>query len=120
MTPVLYVAIGGAIGSVARYLLSGVVPSANGFPYGILSVNVTGCFVMGLLAGYKHGNQLSDSIALLTMTGFCGGFTTFSAFSQDTFELVLAKSYLSAILNVVASVLGGCCATYFGYFITRP
>lgn len=113
MGNILYVAIGGALGSVLRYLVS---ISLNGaFPYGTLTVNVVGCFLMGLLVGYgSFMGQLSEPARIFLMVGILGGFTTFSAFSFDVLALVergqMAQAATYAALSVVLSlfaVFGG-------------
>ncbi|MBO4963699.1 MAG: CrcB family protein, partial [Prevotella sp.] len=76
---ILLVAAGGAVGSVCRYLLSSVHVAS--FPWGTLTVNVLGSLLIGLLAGLSGRGILSPELKLLLVTGFCGGFTTFSTFA---------------------------------------
>jgi len=115
MIPLLQVALGGAIGASARYLTNvGVMRLVGpGYPYGTLVANVFGSFLMGVLVvalARRGGNELAP----LLMTGFLGGFTTFSAFSLDTLTLFergetgLAASYVvaSVALSLAAIVLG--------------
>ncbi|MBC7840690.1 MAG: fluoride efflux transporter CrcB [Gemmatimonadaceae bacterium] len=117
MRNVLLVALGGGVGSALRAMLvwgtAGRVGTA--FPLGVLLVNVLGCFVFGVAIRYGVGSSaMSDSTRLLITTGFCGGFTTFSAFSMDILEgleqgrTVMITTYvcLSVILGVLAMVAG--------------
>ncbi|MBA3645915.1 MAG: fluoride efflux transporter CrcB [Gemmatimonadaceae bacterium] len=103
----LYVALGGAVGSVLRYIIGGAVQRAThaGFPYGTLAVNVLGCFLIGfLIKTYMNAEPSSPTRALLVV-GFCGGFTTFSAFSSETLGLFEGGAYARAALYVGASLL---------------
>lgn len=106
-------ALGGALGTYLRYRV-GVwfrsQPWADGFPYGTLTVNVVGSFLLGtavvlLLERLPPGQ--GERWYLLVGTGFCGGFTTFSTFEYETFQLVRDGSLGLALLNVMVSVLGG-------------
>jgi fluoride exporter len=105
---VLAVAVGGAIGSVARYLVaigSGRLFGPN-FPWGILIINVTGSFLIGLLVGlFASKWVLPQSIRIFLTVGVCGGYTTFSTFSLDAVYLIERGSWLSSLAYVVASVL---------------
>lgn len=114
MTNVLLIAIGGAAGSVFRY---GVQKTFNtAFPMGTLSVNIIGCFLIGVLwAASLKG--LSETMRLLLMTGFCGGFTTFSAFTFESVQLMTTGRWTTFFLYTTASVAGGLLATFFGYKI---
>jgi CrcB protein len=118
MKAVLLVALGGAIGSVARYKLSGFVLHHTidwRFPAGTFAVNVIGCLVAGVLAGLaeKH-DLLSPDARLLLFTGLLGGFTTFSAFGLETMHLVKRGDLAMASANVVLSVLAGLAALWIG------
>jgi CrcB protein len=112
------IAAGGALGAVARYVLSGWVQQASGsatFPIGTLAVNVLGCFVIGVLS------QLAESRGLLTprsraflVVGILGGFTTFSSFANESMNLLRADEGLAAALNVGGSVVLGLLAVWLG------
>jgi CrcB protein len=112
----LMVALGGAIGAVARYGVNFAGSKFWGmnFPYGTLGVNIVGCFIMGLLVGlFALKEPVDPMLKLFLTTGVLGGFTTFSAFSLDTIMLyerkpILAVGYVAAsvILSVGACVLG--------------
>ncbi|WP_103350540.1 fluoride efflux transporter CrcB [Amycolatopsis sp. CA-128772] len=111
MTPVL-VALGGAAGSVLRYLTDRRVQQwrDSPFPFGTLTVNVAGSFVLGFLSGWLlHGAEPS-SVRALVAVGFCGGLTTFSTFGYETVRLFLEKTRLYAVLNVVVTAVAGLAA----------
>ncbi len=120
MLSYLLVAIGGALGSVARYWFSGVVGRQFGetFPWGTVLVNITGCFAIGVLAalaepGGRH--YIKPSGRLFLIYGICGGYTTFSSFSLQTFQLVMRGDWLRAGGNVIGSVVLCFVATWLGY-----
>ena len=122
MPVVLWVALGGAIGSAARYgvnVWSGRAFGAE-FPWHTLIVNVAGCFVMGLLAGLMalKLNVSQEARAFLT-TGILGGFTTFSAFSLDVALLVERKAFAAAGAYAAASVLISLAAVFAGLGLAR-
>jgi fluoride exporter len=108
----LLVAVGGAAGSVLRYWMSGatqrLVPSTGDwslFPLGTLAVNVAGCVIAGALAeiGERHG-PLSNETRALLMVGFLGGFTTFSAFANETVAVWRSDAAAVSLVNIVSSV----------------
>lgn len=115
---VLLVALGGAIGSVARYKLSGYVLHHTidwRFPAGTFAVNVLGCLVAGLLAGLAEKHDfMSAETRLLLFTGILGGFTTFSAFGLETMFLLRRGEILVAGTNIVLSVVMGLLALWLG------
>ena len=116
----LLVAGGGALGSAGRYWLSGCVGRHFGetFPYGTLLVNVSGCLVIGFFAAYTgtEGRVLMrPEWRLAFMTGVCGGYTTFSSFSLQTFNLATDGDWLRAGANVVASVVFCLTAVWAGH-----
>jgi CrcB protein len=115
---ILLVALGGAVGSVARYKISGYVLHHTidwRFPAGTFAVNVLGCLVAGILAGLaeKH-DLLSADARLLLFTGLLGGFTTFSAFGLETMYLVRRGDFAIAGANVLLSVVAGLLALFLG------
>jgi fluoride exporter len=119
---VLMVAAGGALGSVARYALNiGVTRTlGDAFPWGILTANVFGSFLMGLLSAYfMHRIPESEAARLFLTTGFLGGFTTFSAFSFDVLKLVNGGQNNAAALYVVASVGVSMLAVFAGFLLVR-
>lgn len=122
MKSILLVALGGAIGSVARFKLSGWVlhHSSNWrFPAGTFAVNVIGCFIAGLLAGMAVKQEVfTPEARVFLFTGLLGGFTTFSAFGLETLLLFKRGEAGVAIVNVVASVAVGLIVAWLGYGIT--
>ncbi|MEO5677376.1 MAG: fluoride efflux transporter CrcB [Usitatibacter sp.] len=118
MKGILIVALGGAIGSVARYKLSGYILHHTidwRFPAGTFAVNVAGCLVAGILAGLAEKHDfLSAEARLLLFTGLLGGFTTFSAFGLETMFLLKRGEVMVAGANVVLSVVAGLAALWLG------
>jgi fluoride exporter len=113
MKAMVLVALGGAAGSVIRYLCQRVFNQT--FPVGTLAVNLAGCFLIGVLwAVFVQRNQ-NREMQLLLITGFCGGFTTFSAFTQETLQLAMNDKWGLSLLYLFASVAGGLLATFAGY-----
>lgn len=114
-----WVAIGGALGSVARYSFSGVIADAVGvmFPSGTLFVNVTGAAIIGFFAALSLPEGrivIPPPSRLLLMTGFCGGYTTFSTFSLETLNLMRDGEWRSAAANVLLSVAVCLIAVWLG------
>ena len=109
---ILLVAIGGAIGSVCRYLLSGI--NVASWPWGIFAVNILGSLFIGLLVGLVSKGIVSPEIKLLLVTGFCGGFTTFSTFANESFSMMKAGDALQMALYLGASVVIGILAVWLG------
>ena len=106
----LAVALGGGLGSMARYFMSGLIANAFGetFPWGTLFVNVTGSFIIGFfgtLTGPDGRMLVGGTTRQLVMVGICGGFTTFSSFSLQTLNLMNDGEWLQAGGNVLGSVV---------------
>ena len=122
MKAILLVALGGALGSVARFKMSGwVVQQTPGwrFPAGTLAVNVIGCFVAGLLAGMAVKQDVfSPEARIFLFTGVLGGFTTFSAFGLETLLLLKRGESAVALANVIVSIVFGLAVAWLGYGIT--
>lgn len=118
MKNALLVALGGALGSAARYKMSGWILHQTvdwKFPAGTFVVNVLGCLAAGLLAGLAEKHELlSPHTRLLLFTGVLGGFTTFSAFGLETMFLIRRGDWLVATSNVVLSVFAGLIALWLG------
>ncbi len=118
MTNILLIGIGGFIGSILRYLASGYVQQASksiDFPYGTLVVNVLGCFIIGFLAQLaEERGVFTNQSRLFVFTGFLGGFTTFSAFGNETFNLARDSQMMNAFANVGANVVLGLIAVWLG------
>ncbi|HYH19324.1 MAG TPA: fluoride efflux transporter CrcB [Azospirillum sp.] len=120
MTTYLWVALGGAIGSVARFWAGGVAVAALGeaFPWGTLFVNVLGSFIIGVtavLTGPEGRLAIPGDARVFVMVGLCGGFTTFSSFSLQTLGLMQDGAWLRAGGNVVLSVLLCLTAVWAGH-----
>lgn len=114
MMQVVAVAIGGAAGSVLRY---GIQKWWNAsFPLGTFAVNILGCFLVGCLWTMSV-KGLNENARLLLMVGFCGGFTTFSAFSQEGVQMLMAERWAVFSLYTIGSVAIGLLATFLGYKI---
>ena len=112
----IVIAVGGAIGAVVRHAVNGVW-AASRFPTGIAVVNITGCFIIGLLAGLLAAERIAlrPQWREFVFVGLLGGYTTFSTFGLDTFVLARGESVSSALLNVGVQVLGGLLAVWLGY-----
>jgi len=122
MESYIWVAIGGALGTTARYWLSGVVARLIGetFPWGTLVINISGSFVIGFFAAFTgpDGRVFVGSTARqFVMVGLCGGFTTFSSFSLQTLNLMNDGEWVRAGGNVVLSVALCLIAVWVGFMI---
>lgn len=111
---VLLVFLGGVLGAPLRYLIDRAVTVRLGdrFPFGTLLVNLSGCLLLGLLAG--AGSALPGPIQALAATGFCGALTTYSTFSWEALCLARRRAYLGAAMYVTLSVTAGIGAALFG------
>ena len=104
----IWIAIGGGIGSVLRYLLYTSVDQlhSTALPLGILTTNIIGSFLMGALAWFfTHYAGVAQEYRAAILVGLLGGFTTFSTFSNDTLQHVISGAYVTALLNIVLSVV---------------
>jgi fluoride exporter len=113
-----YVAAGSVLGGVARYLLSVLIQVIPGFPWATLFVNVTGSFIIGFystLSGPDGRLFASVRQRQFVMTGFCGGYTTFSTFSLETFTLLQGGLVQTAVLNIAVSVVTWLAAVWIGH-----
>ena len=111
------IALGGAIGSVARHAANHLLQSGTRFPFAITFVDISGCFVIGLLAGLLASDRIamSQHWREFVFVGLLGGYTTFSTFGLDTFVVVRSGATGFAALNVGAQVVGGLTAVWVGY-----
>lgn len=117
MKLILLVGLGSFLGGISRYLFGQFVQQKffSDFPHGTLWVNVTGCFLIGVVFGLSEKTHLSAEWRFFLATGFCGGFTTFSTFSNETLGLLRDGQPGNAALYVAASVLAGLAATFAGF-----
>lgn len=118
MKLLIYVAVGAALGGVARFALAGWVQQRAGadFPAGTLVINLTGSFLLGALIRYAlQSTSISPELRLMLTTGFCGGYTTFSTFSYETATLLEDGEYGRAGLYVGVSVFGALLAMFAGF-----
>lgn len=117
---VLYVALGSAVGGIARYAISLMLNPVSGFPRGTFGVNIAGSLAIGLLSGWlAHCSGSDSAIRAFAIVGFCGGFTTFSTFSNETFRMIESGQWGMTCLYVTGSVIAGIAAVWAGYAISR-
>ena len=121
MKHVLLVFIGGGTGSVLRYLVGKIFNnSTQGFPWGTFSVNIIGSLLIGILMGMALKNSsLSENQTLLLVTGFCGGFTTFSAFAYENQVFLKEGDLTNFFIYTLGSIGLGLVAVFIGFFITK-
>ncbi len=122
MKNALAVGFGGFVGCTARYLISVLISQffgASAFPYATLTVNVVGCFLIGLLGALAENNVFSPEIQLFLIVGILGGFTTYSAFGYQTLMLARDDQVISAFLNVSAHIILGLGAVWLGSSLTK-
>ena len=122
----LWVALGGAVGSVARYGVGQLLSHYWGdrLPWGTLSVNIVGSLIAGLIWAWSlRGGQVDTTTIApayaFGMIGFCGGFTTFSAFSIETNHLIQNQQFIMAISYILTSVIVGIMAVWTGLLIAK-
>ena len=114
----LMVGAGGAIGSMLRYGVA-LFPVNKLFPYHTFIVNILGSFLIGCFLGLLLKNSITNDNWKFLATGVCGGFTTFSAFSLEGFELLQQQRYAVFLLYFLLSIIVGLAATWLGYTLTK-
>ena len=121
MKSFLLVFLGGGLGSGLRYLVSIAMNQySKVLPYGTFIVNMLGCLLIGLILGYaQKENTLTSNQTLLLATGFCGGFTTFSAFANENLELIKNGELFNFSVYTIGSVLVGILAVFIGFYFYK-
>lgn len=117
----LYVALGGAIGASARYLVSNWMASWLGtdFPWGTFFANISGSFLIGIVLVLVEGGSLPAEARLLLAVGILGGYTTFSSFSYESLQLMTGGAFLAMLLNMFGQLALGLIFVYFGVVVGR-
>ena len=118
---IIAVFIGGGLGSVLRYLVNKIeIISENNFPYSTFISNFLGCFILGLVLGYFIKNENPNSILFVFLTiGLCGGFTTFSSFSNESLQLIQNGEILTFLAYLLGSLVVGILSVYGGAIIFK-
>ena len=122
MKNILLIFIGGGLGSLARYgVARAFISWSSIFPFGTLTANILACLILGLLSGWatlSNSTSIPDYRAYIAV-GFCGGFSTFSTFSNETIQLFVSDRWTEAFLNVFVSLLLCLVATFAGLWLGR-
>ena len=115
----LLVFLGGGLGSGLRYLVTIAMNQySKVLPFGTFTVNMLGCLLIGLILGYaQKENTLTSNQTLLLATGFCGGFTTFSAFANENLELIKNGEIFNFSIYTISSILVGVLAVFIGFYL---
>jgi CrcB protein len=114
----LLVGFGGALGSMLRFACSQIIKS-NGFPYSTLAINIAGSFLLGAIISLTEKNPNLLPIKPMLAIGFCGGFTTFSAFSYESLELLKQQQYFLLAAYIIMSLLLGFLAVWGGFQLLK-
>jgi len=121
MNKILFVALGGAIGSSLRFFLSALIPRVLGriFLWGTFSVNIIGSLLIGILWAYFENNFSNYNLKLFLVVGILGGFTTFSSFSLEALNLFKTDGIRTALLYIFATNIFGILAAFMGYYLSK-
>jgi CrcB protein len=121
MKLLLVVGVGSFIGDISRYLVSLFVQNKflSTFPYGTLVVNITGCFLIGVVYALSEKGNVNAEWRLFLITGFLGGFTTFSSFSNETVSMLRDAQYWQALSYIGISIVVGLAATFGGISLIK-
>ena len=114
----LVVFLGGGIGSVLRYVV-GLCIGAAAFPWATLAVNICGSFAIGLFGGWSERSGWTEPVRLALTVGLCGGFTTFSTFSQESLALAQSGRWLAFAAYAIGSFVLGLAAVAAGYWLAK-
>lgn len=118
---ILLVAIGGGLGSVLRFITN-VIISKNipgKLHLATLSVNIVGCLLIGFLMGYLSKQSETENLKLLLITGFCGGFTTFSTFGLENYSFIQSGNIISSLLYTTISIIIGILFVALGIYLSK-
>ena len=121
MKEIIYIAIGGAIGAIARYMVSGIAYNyfGTGFPWGTLTVNLIGTFFMGFLWTFFDRMSFFPEIKVFVFIGFFGAFTTFSTYGFETLNFLHEKEIKLAVINFLANNIIGIGFVYLGMMVSK-
>ena len=121
-----FVAIGGALGAMARFALNVMLQSDIAFPWGTLSANLVGCLIMGIVAQlvataawFNYAGIIPDQYRLLFAIGFCGSFTTLSALVMEMHTMLQRNELLNSFAYMMVTMVGGFAFFYMGFMLTR-
>ncbi len=121
MSPGVFIAVAvtGGIGSVCRLVLDGVIRARTGgpLPWGTITINLTGSFVLGVVTGLAVDHVVSESFRMVVGTGFLGGYTTFSTASFETVRLLQQRRWTSGVVNGFGVLVGATCAAGLGLWL---
>ena len=120
MKSLLLVFLGGGLGSVLRFLIGKYLNTGTGIPYGTFVVNILGSLFIGIILGLAARNTaISQNQAIFLATGFCGGFTTFSAFAYENYTFLRSGDLMSFAIYTIASFALGFLAVFLGLYLVN-
>jgi CrcB protein len=121
MEQILLIFLGGGLGSICRYWVSQIVTQSfeTVYPSGTLTVNLVGSFLIGVLMGLIEKYNAHQHWRFLFVTGFCGGFTTFSTFSYENLQLMANLKYKVLFAYIFTSLFGGFWAAFLGFWLVK-